>query len=234
MGKQAVDLAAFDRDDDFVEARIAGDGLDRPVFVLCKNARNDRIFRTRIERADHEFLPGGLEVRERSDARAPRDPERIGRTAGAAHIGKLCDVIVDALLRHHVAQEEPAAPRHAERKPVRCRNVIEMIGENDATRALHVARHNDRIARNIFCEIARQHTHFAVDAAAGRKARNDRERLAGVEILRRADAARRQQRKDTQCNDAGSHVIPIIRNDTDSYPEAGSVCSLSPLGRGLG
>src|SRR5882724_4696803 len=213
MRKQAVDLAALDRDDDLVEARIAGYSLDRPVFILGEHARDDSIFGARIERADHKLLLRGLEFRDRRNASAPRDPKRIGRTAGATDVGKLRDVVIDALLRHHIAQEESATPRHAEREGVRRRDIVEMIGKDDPARALHIARHDDGITRNIFGEVAREHTHFAVDAAAWRKTRNNRERLAGVEILPAAGAARRQQGYNTQRNDAGPHILPIIRNE---------------------
>ena len=63
--EQAIDLAALDRDQDLVEAGIAGDDPQRPAFVGRQRARRDRILRARRERADHDLFRRGLQLRDR-------------------------------------------------------------------------------------------------------------------------------------------------------------------------
>src|SRR5205085_11555398 len=117
------------------------------------------------------------------------EPQCIGGTTRAAHIGEFRERVTDPLLRHDIAQKKAAASRHPERQSVRSRNVVEVIRKDDTGRTRHIPSDDIRIAGNVFAEVARQHPHFAVDPAAGRQARDDGERLA-IEILgARSDGA---------------------------------------------
>ena len=100
------------------------------------------------------------------------------------------EVVADALLRHDVAQQEAAASRHAERQPVGGGDVVEMIAEDDAAGALHVARDDRRIARECISRNTRVITRISPSTPPpGGKPAMTVERLAGIEILGRARAA---------------------------------------------
>src|SRR4051794_18278363 len=101
------------------------------------------------------------------------NPECIGGASGPTNIGEPGEVVSDPLLRYHIAEQESAASGHAKREAIGRRHVVEMVGEDDAAGALHVARHDGGLAWNVLRKEASQHPHLAVDAATGRKAGND-------------------------------------------------------------
>ncbi len=195
MREQCVDLAAIECNEHFAEARIAGHDLERPAFVRFQHARRDCVLGARIERPDHDRGARALEIGNRGDAGAPVDPQCVGGAAGAANVGEAREVVVDPLLRHHVAEQKAAASGHAEREAIGGRHIVEMVGEDDAAGALHIARHDAGLAWNVLRKEACKHPHLAVDSATGRKAGNDIDRLAREDIISGLRRLRRRKRQ---------------------------------------
>ena len=81
---------------------------------------------------------------------------------------------------------------HRHGQPVGRGLAVDVIGGAQRSRARHVGRHDQRLARNESAVVTRQYADIGVVAATRRKACNKRERLALVEIGDRIGADRRR------------------------------------------
>ncbi len=110
--------------------------------------------------------------------------------------------------------ERRAAIDRADHRAVLRRDVVEIVRQREAARALHVGRHEPRIAGNVLAHVACQHARIDVIRAARTEADQHLDRLAAIEILRRLPLFGRTRRerqnakRENNSSETSDHCSP--------------------------
>ena len=230
LAEHAVGLAALDRQDRVVDARIAAHHLERQLLVAGQHLGHDRVRRGAAAAGDDDRPLGVAQIIEAADVRLPAHPEHEIAAGGAADPGEFPQVVAGVGRADDRGERKSGAARHAERQPVRLGDAVEMIAQDDAAGALHVHRQEARLARNELAEEARDQPHLAVDAAARRLAGEQRHGLAAIEVLRARRAA--MERREGEKNNSRERQAWAWSawNDRIRICHCGGLVAASPIG----
>jgi hypothetical protein len=103
-------------------------------------------------------------------------------------------------------QVKRAASKRAscsDHRPVLGRAIVKVVGEPEAARALHIGRDDPWITGNVLADVHREQPRIDIVSAARTRADIERDRLAAIELRRRARVGarrsikRRDKRKDS-------------------------------------